>query len=73
MYSIFGVLLSWGRGKDDEFNTLTAGTATGFLYKSSGEIHTRYCFTLQLIIYISPLSSLLSGQEKVREVDSKTA
>ncbi|KAL5017866.1 hypothetical protein ScPMuIL_003588 [Solemya velum] len=39
MYSIFGVLLSWGRGKDDEFNTLTAGTATGLLYKSSAGLH----------------------------------
>ncbi|XP_063217204.1 mitochondrial import inner membrane translocase subunit Tim23 isoform X1 [Bacillus rossius redtenbacheri] len=35
MYSSFGVLLSWGRGVDDELNTLTAATATGLLYKSS--------------------------------------
>jgi hypothetical protein len=37
MYSGFGVLLSWGRGSDDELNTLTAATATGLLYKSTGE------------------------------------
>jgi import inner membrane translocase subunit TIM23 len=37
MYSGFGVLLSWGRGRDDELNTLTAATATGLLYKSTGE------------------------------------
>ena len=36
MYSVFGVVLSWGRGVDDELNTVTAGTATGMLYKSSG-------------------------------------
>ncbi|XP_064617752.1 mitochondrial import inner membrane translocase subunit Tim23-like [Liolophura sinensis] len=35
MYSIFGVIVSWGRGVDDELNTLTAATATGLLYKSS--------------------------------------
>nr|CAD7440531.1 unnamed protein product [Timema bartmani] len=35
MYSGFGVLLSWGRGVDDELNTLTAATTTGLLYKSS--------------------------------------
>lgn len=36
MYSGFGVLLSWARGEDDEINTILAGTATGLLYKSSG-------------------------------------
>ncbi|KAF0306370.1 Mitochondrial import inner membrane translocase subunit Tim23 [Amphibalanus amphitrite] len=35
MYFSFGVLLGWARGTDDELNTLTAGTATGLLYKSS--------------------------------------
>ncbi|XP_059178603.1 mitochondrial import inner membrane translocase subunit Tim23-like [Physella acuta] len=35
MYSVFGVILSWGRGVDDELNTVTAATATGLLYKSS--------------------------------------
>ncbi|GFO43072.1 mitochondrial import inner membrane translocase subunit tim23 [Plakobranchus ocellatus] len=35
MYSVFGVVLSWSRGVDDELNTVTAGTATGMLYKSS--------------------------------------
>jgi import inner membrane translocase subunit TIM23 len=37
MYSGFGVLISWGRGSDDELNTLAAATATGLLYKSTGE------------------------------------
>jgi len=35
MYSSFGVLLSWQRGTDDEYNTLAAATATGLLYKAS--------------------------------------
>lgn len=36
MYSGFGVLLSWARGEDDSFNTLAAATATGMLFKSTG-------------------------------------
>ncbi|XP_041362618.1 mitochondrial import inner membrane translocase subunit Tim23-like [Gigantopelta aegis] len=36
MYSIFGVVLWWGRGVEDELNTVVAGTATGLLYKCSG-------------------------------------
>jgi len=35
MYSGFGVLLSFGRGVDDELNTLAAATATGMLFKST--------------------------------------
>ncbi|XP_064633120.1 mitochondrial import inner membrane translocase subunit Tim23-like [Lineus longissimus] len=35
MYSVFGVVIGWARGVEDELNTLTAGTATGLLYKSS--------------------------------------
>ncbi|XP_055903531.1 mitochondrial import inner membrane translocase subunit Tim23 [Eupeodes corollae] len=35
MYSAFGVLLQFARGEDDDLNTVLAGTATGFLYKSS--------------------------------------
>lgn len=35
MYSSFGVLLQFARGEDDDFNTILAGTATGFLYKST--------------------------------------
>lgn len=38
MYCGFGTLLSLGRGTDDELNTVTAATATGLLYKSSGII-----------------------------------
>lgn len=36
MYSGFGVLFSWARGTDDSFNTLSAATATGMLFKSTG-------------------------------------
>lgn len=36
IYSTFGVILSWARGTDDDLNTITAATATGLLYKSSG-------------------------------------
>ncbi|CAL7934801.1 unnamed protein product [Xylocopa violacea] len=35
MYSAFGVLLSWVRGKDDSFNTLAAATGTGMLFAST--------------------------------------
>lgn len=35
MYSAFGVLLQFLRKKDDETNTVLAGTATGLLYKST--------------------------------------
>lgn len=35
MYSAFGVILQFVRGKDDETNTVLAGTATGLLYKST--------------------------------------
>lgn len=38
MYSLFGVGLQLARGEDDEFNTLTAATATGLLYKASGGV-----------------------------------
>lgn len=37
MYSAFGVLLQNLRGEDDQANTLIAGLATGYLYKSSGK------------------------------------
>lgn len=35
MYSVFGVLLQFARGEDDEVNTVLSGTATGLLYKST--------------------------------------
>ncbi|XP_065090438.1 mitochondrial import inner membrane translocase subunit Tim23 [Ochlerotatus camptorhynchus] len=35
MYSVFGVVLQWARGEDDEINTIAAGGATGLLYKST--------------------------------------
>lgn len=37
IYSAFGVILSWGRGVDDDLNTIAAATATGCLYKSTGK------------------------------------
>ncbi|XP_033644231.1 mitochondrial import inner membrane translocase subunit Tim23-like [Asterias rubens] len=40
MYSILGLGLSWGRGTEDELNTLGAATATGLLYKSSAGLKT---------------------------------
>ncbi|XP_076075639.1 mitochondrial import inner membrane translocase subunit Tim23-like [Mytilus galloprovincialis] len=36
LYSLFGVGLQLARGEDDEYNTITAVTATGLLYKSAG-------------------------------------
>ena len=36
MYSGFGVLFSWARGTDDSLNTMAAATATGMLFKSTG-------------------------------------
>ncbi|KAL5282932.1 TIMM23 family protein [Megaselia abdita] len=36
LYSVFGVLLQWTRGTDDNINTVVAGTTTGLLYKSTG-------------------------------------
>jgi import inner membrane translocase subunit TIM23 len=36
IYSAFGVILSWIRGADDDLNTIVAATATGCLYKSTG-------------------------------------
>lgn len=35
MYSAFGVLLQYMRGKDDGTNTILAGVATGLCYKST--------------------------------------
>lgn len=42
MYSAFGVLLQYMRGKDDESNTMLAGVATGLLYKSTAGL--KRCF-----------------------------
>ena len=36
IYSAFGVFLQWVRGADDDLNTVVAATATGCLYKSTG-------------------------------------
>lgn len=39
IYSAFGVILTWARGTDDDLNTVVAATATGCLYKSTGNIN----------------------------------
>jgi hypothetical protein len=57
MYSGFGVLLSWGRGSDDELNTLAAATATGLLYKCTGES--------LLLKVLGPVASLKVSCDKV--------
>jgi len=44
MYSGFGVILSYARGTDDEYNTLASATATGLLYKASGECEQGHCY-----------------------------
>lgn len=41
MYSAFGVLISWLRQTEDDFNTIASATATGMLYKSSGMFRKR--------------------------------
>ena len=38
MYSGIGVILAKSRGAEDELNTIVAGTTTGLLYKSSGNL-----------------------------------
>ena len=52
MYSGFGVMVSKARGADDEINTVLAGTATGLLYKSSGNVDIHALCTLCLGIYL---------------------
>ncbi|KAM4637054.1 mitochondrial import inner membrane translocase subunit Tim23 [Discoglossus pictus] len=36
LYSAFGVIIEKARGAEDDLNTVTAGTMTGMLYKSTG-------------------------------------
>uniref|UniRef100_S4R8Q7 Translocase of inner mitochondrial membrane 23 homolog b (yeast) n=1 Tax=Petromyzon marinus TaxID=7757 RepID=S4R8Q7_PETMA len=35
MYSAFGVAIEYGRGAEDDLNTMVAGSLTGMLYKST--------------------------------------
>lgn len=44
MYSGFGVILSYARGTDDSWNTLAAATATGMLFKSTGQHQSKILF-----------------------------
>lgn len=39
LYSVFGVAIEKARGAEDDVNTVTAGTLTGMLFKSTGERH----------------------------------
>jgi import inner membrane translocase subunit TIM23 len=35
LYSLIGTGISWGRGVDDELNTVASGGMTGLLYRST--------------------------------------
>lgn len=61
MYSAFGVILTWLRGTDDDVNTLVSATATGMLYKSSGNfisILQKYCIYLKHKLTIVELKDI---------------
>lgn len=45
LYSACGVLLQYVRDQDDNVNTIIAGSATGLLYKSTGEPSMIYTAT----------------------------
>lgn len=45
LYSACGVLLQYVRDQDDNINTIIAGSATGLLYKSTGESSVIYTTT----------------------------
>lgn len=51
IYSAFGVALQTARGTDDDFNTIASATATGLLYKSTGNFLLQKSF-----LYLSYLS-----------------
>ncbi|KAG9485262.1 hypothetical protein GDO78_008377 [Eleutherodactylus coqui] len=38
LYSAFGVIIEKSRGAEDDLNTVAAGTMTGMLYKSTGDV-----------------------------------
>ncbi|CAG5121218.1 unnamed protein product [Candidula unifasciata] len=65
MYSVFGVVLSWSRGVDDELNTVVSGTATGMLYKSSAG--WRRCLRGGAIGFgLSSLYVLFTSRDRIR-------
>lgn len=35
LYSLIGTGISWARGADDELNTISSGTVTGLVYRST--------------------------------------
>jgi len=66
MYSIFGVVLSWGRGVDDELNTVVAGTSTGLLFKSSAG--KQACLKGGALgLGLSALYVLFTSRDKIRD------
>lgn len=55
MYSAFGVITSWARGADDDLNTIAAATATGMLYKSTGEKSFSLSFRNTKLNFLQPV------------------
>lgn len=66
MYSIFGVILSYGRGVDDELNSIVSGTSTGLLFKSSAGL--KKCLRGGGIGLILSTAYVLCTSEKVRDL-----
>ena len=67
MYSIFGTVIAKTRDVEDELNTLTAATLTGFLFKSSG-----MCMNYVYAMYIYLYHSWLGEQNKQPDCISRT-
>jgi len=66
MYSVFGVILSYGRGVEDEFNSVISGTATGLLFKSSAG--WKHCLRGGGIGLALSTAYVLCTSEKVRDL-----
>lgn len=54
LYSACGVLLQYVRDQDDNINTIIAGSATGLLYKSTGDLANSLQIYL-IILYLNYL------------------
>lgn len=67
MYSGFGVLFSYARGTDDELNTVSAGTATGLLYKSSAGLR-RCALGGALGFGIAATYCIWSSRDRLRQI-----
>lgn len=69
MYSAIGVILSKSRGVEDELNTLTAGTATGLLYKCSAG--TKTCLRAGGVgLGLAAVYCLYTSRDRLRSVMS---